>query len=208
MIVLKKTKERILGCILFPFSILKISFTSFWLAKFVDRSAAHWFILPCLLRTTPTPKAPPPLLSGFFSCLCILWLWLWCAWVMVSFCWIYWEFSVLSISVSVSFLGLEKFTQFVQIILLSPFLSLHLLSLLWYECYCFNKWLSSLSLPLWSITFLVFKASTWDCISVIAFLTLAWLDFSSFISTGRDSLVFFCALFQPSCYLYNHCFKL
>ena len=76
-----------------------------------------------------------------------------------------------------------------------PFLSLHLLSLLWYECYCFNKWLSSLCLPLWSITFLVFKASTWDCISVIAFLTLAWLDFSSFISTVRDSLVFFCALF-------------
>ena len=41
------------------------------------------------------------------------------------------------------------------------------------ECYCFNKWLSSQNLPLWSITFLVFKASTWDCISVIAFLTLA-----------------------------------
>ena len=75
-----------------------------------------------------------------------------------------------------------------------PFLCLHL-SLPWYECYCFNKWLSSLSRPLWSITFLVFKASTWDCISVIAFLTLAWLDFSSFISTVRDSLVFFCALF-------------
>ena len=73
------------------------------------------------------------------------------------------------------------------------FLSLHLLSLLWYECYCFNKWLSSLSLPLWSINFLVFKASPWDCTSVIAFLTLAWLDFSSFISTVRDSLVFFCA---------------
>ena len=64
-----------------------------------------------------------------------------------------------------------------------PFLSLHHLSLLWYECYCFNKWLSSICLPLWSITFLVLKASTWDCISVIAFLTLAWLDFSSFIST-------------------------
>ena len=64
-----------------------------------------------------------------------------------------------------------------------PFLSLHHLSLLWYKCYCFNKWLSSLCLPLWSITFLVLKASTWDCISVIAFLTLAWLDFSSFIST-------------------------
>ena len=76
-----------------------------------------------------------------------------------------------------------------------PFLSLHLLSLLWYECYCFNKWLSSLCLPLCSITFLVFKASTWDCIRVIAFLTLAWLDFCSFISTVRDSLVFFCALF-------------
>ena len=76
-----------------------------------------------------------------------------------------------------------------------PFLSLHLLSLLWHECYCFNKWLTSLLLCLWSRTFLVFKASTWDCISVIAFLTLAWLDFSSFISTGRDSLVFFCALF-------------
>ena len=73
-----------------------------------------------------------------------------------------------------------------------PSLSLHL-SLLWYECYCFNKWLTSLRLSLWSITFLVFKASTWDCISVIAFLTLAWLDFSSFISTVRDSLVFFCA---------------
>ena len=76
-----------------------------------------------------------------------------------------------------------------------PFLSLHLPSLLWYECYCFNKWLTSLRLPLWSITFLVFKASTWDCISVIPFLTLAWLDFSSFISTVRDSLVYFCALF-------------
>ena len=59
----------------------------------------------------------------------------------------------------------------------------------------FNKWLTSLRLSLWSITFLVFKASTWDCISVIAFLTLAWLGFSSFISTVRDSLVFFCALF-------------
>ena len=57
------------------------------------------------------------------------------------------------------------------------------------------KWLTSLHLSLWSITFLVFMASTWDCISVIAFLTLAWLDFSSFISTVRDSLVFFCALF-------------
>ena len=76
-----------------------------------------------------------------------------------------------------------------------PFLSLHHLSLLWYECYYFNKWLSSLCLPLWSITFFVFKASTWDCISVIAFLTMAWLDFTSFISTVRDSLVFFCALF-------------
>ena len=76
-----------------------------------------------------------------------------------------------------------------------PVLSLHLLSLLWYECYCFNKWLTSLLLCLWSRTFLVFKASTWNCISVIAFLTLAWLDFSSFISTVRDSLVFFCALF-------------
>ena len=76
-----------------------------------------------------------------------------------------------------------------------PFLSLHLLSLLWYECYSFNKWLTSLRLPLWSITFLVFKASSWDCISVIAFLTLDWLDFSSFISTVRDSLVCFCALF-------------
>ena len=63
------------------------------------------------------------------------------------------------------------------------------------ECYCFNKWLSSQNLPLWSITFLVFKASTWDCIRVIAFSMLAWLDFSSFISTVRDSLVFFCALF-------------
>ena len=57
------------------------------------------------------------------------------------------------------------------------------------------KWLTSLRLSLWSITFLVLKASTWDCISVIAFLTLAWLDFSSFISTVRDSLVLFCALF-------------
>ena len=76
-----------------------------------------------------------------------------------------------------------------------PVLSLHLLSLLRYECYCFNKWLSSQNLPLWSITFLVFKASTWDCISVIAFLTLAWLDFSCFTSAVRDSLVFFCALF-------------
>ena len=76
-----------------------------------------------------------------------------------------------------------------------PFLCLHLGSLPWYKCYCFNKWLSSLCLPLCSITFLVFKASTWDCIRVIAFLTLAWLDFSSFISTVRDSLVFFCAHF-------------
>ena len=81
-----------------------------------------------------------------------------------------------------------------------PFLSLHLLSLLWHECYCFNKWLTSLLLCLWSRTFLVFKASTWDCISVIAFLTLAWLDFSSFISTGRDSLVFFCAQFLFYCW--------
>ena len=55
-----------------------------------------------------------------------------------------------------------------------PFLSLHLLSLLWHECYCFNKWLTSLLLCLWSRTFLVFKASTWDSISVIAFLTLAY----------------------------------
>ena len=76
-----------------------------------------------------------------------------------------------------------------------PFLSLHLLSLLWYECYSFNKWLNSLSLPLWSITFLVLKTSTWDYISVIEFLTLDWLDLSSFISTVRDSLVCFCALF-------------
>ena len=38
----------------------------------------------------------------------------------------------------------------------------------------FNKWLTSLRLSLWSITFLVFMASTWDCISVIAFLT--WPD--------------------------------
>ena len=76
-----------------------------------------------------------------------------------------------------------------------PFLSLHLPSLLWYECYCFNKWLTSLRLPLSSITFLVFKASSWDCISVIEFLTLDWLDFSSCISAVRDSLVFFCALF-------------
>ena len=76
-----------------------------------------------------------------------------------------------------------------------PILSLHLLSLLWYECYCFNKWMTSLRLSLWSITILVLKASTWDCISVIPFLTLAWLNFSSFISTVRDSLVFFCALF-------------
>ena len=53
-----------------------------------------------------------------------------------------------------------------------PFLFLHLLSLLWYECYCFNKWLTSLRLSLRSINFLLFKASTWDCISVIAFLTL------------------------------------
>ena len=59
----------------------------------------------------------------------------------------------------------------------------------------FNKWLTSLRPSLWSITFLVFMASTWDCISVIAFLTLAWLDFSCFTSTVRDSLVFFCALY-------------
>ena len=55
-----------------------------------------------------------------------------------------------------------------------PFLSLHILSLLWHECYCFNKWLTSLLLCLLSRTFLVFKASTWDSISVIAFLTLAY----------------------------------
>ena len=167
--------------------------TSFWLAKFVDRSAANWFIFPCRLRTT----SPKPHLHCFQDSFLVC---VFCdfdsevpGWWSASV-----EFIGSSLSLDFSVCVLPQVIEvyiIIQIKLLPPFLSLHLLSLLWYECYCFNKWLSSLSLPLWSITFLVFKASTWDCISVIAFLTLAWLDFSSFSSTVRDSLVFFYALF-------------
>ena len=51
---LKKQKKEFLAAYFSHSAYWIFPSTSFWLAKFVDRSAANWFILPCRLRTTPS----------------------------------------------------------------------------------------------------------------------------------------------------------